>query len=123
MSFSVLFPQLKEVMKNIRQYMDVERKQGQLESLFLYHVIQLSAAFLLFLPFTDSVLGPIEADPEYQVIVDSNNLIVEVDNEISESRLIIIQFSDVRGVPMTLQMSSTSLLGIFTLNGFPSWSL
>ena len=30
------------------------------------------------------MLGPIEADPEYQVIVDSNNLIVEIDNEISK---------------------------------------
>ena len=30
------------------------------------------------------VSGPAEADPEYQVIVDANNIIVEVDNEISE---------------------------------------
>ena len=28
--------------------------------------------------------GPVEADPEYQVIVDANNLVVETDNEISE---------------------------------------
>lgn len=31
----------------------------------------------------DQVLGPIEADPEYQLIVDSNNMLVEVDNEIN----------------------------------------
>lgn len=30
------------------------------------------------------MVGPVEADPEYQLIVDSNNLIVEIDNEISE---------------------------------------
>ena len=31
-----------------------------------------------------AVNGPAEADPEYQVIVDANNIIVEIDNEISE---------------------------------------
>lgn len=31
-----------------------------------------------------ALVGPVEADPEYQLIVDSNNLIVEIDNEISE---------------------------------------
>lgn len=30
-----------------------------------------------------SVAGPVEADPEYQLIVDSNNILVEIDNEIS----------------------------------------
>lgn len=30
------------------------------------------------------VLGPVEADPEYQLIVDSNNMVVELDNEISK---------------------------------------
>ena len=34
-----------------------------------------------------TVLGPIEADPEYQLIVDSNNMLVEVDNEISACRI------------------------------------
>ena len=31
-----------------------------------------------------SVIGPVEADPEYQLIVDSNNILVEMDNEISK---------------------------------------
>lgn len=31
-----------------------------------------------------SVVGPVEADPEYQLIVDSNNILVEIDNEISK---------------------------------------
>lgn len=30
------------------------------------------------------MVGPVEADPEYQLIVDSNNLTVEIDNEISK---------------------------------------
>ena len=30
------------------------------------------------------VIGPVEADPEYEVIVDSNNMVVEIDNEISK---------------------------------------
>ena len=34
--------------------------------------------------FPSSVLGPVEADPEYQLIVESNNMIVEIDNEISK---------------------------------------
>lgn len=28
------------------------------------------------------IVGPVEADPEYNCIVESNNLIVEIDNEI-----------------------------------------
>ena len=30
------------------------------------------------------VLGLVEADPEYQLIVESNNMLVELDTEISE---------------------------------------
>ena len=30
------------------------------------------------------MLGPVEADPEYKLIVDSNNMTVEIDNEISK---------------------------------------
>ena len=30
-----------------------------------------------------TVLGPVEADPEYQLIVESNNMLVELDTEIS----------------------------------------
>jgi U4/U6 small nuclear ribonucleoprotein PRP31 len=30
------------------------------------------------------VAGPVEADPEYQLIVEANNLTVEIDNEISK---------------------------------------
>ena len=36
------------------------------------------------IPLCVALVGPVEADPEYQLIVDSNNLIVEVDNEICE---------------------------------------
>lgn len=34
--------------------------------------------------FPPPVKGPVEADPEYKLIVDANNLVVEVDNESSE---------------------------------------
>ena len=30
------------------------------------------------------VAGPVEADPEYQLIVEANNITVEIDNEISK---------------------------------------
>lgn len=33
-------------------------------------------------PHREKIVGPVEADPEYNCIVDSNNLIVEIDNEI-----------------------------------------
>lgn len=36
----------------------------------------------LFPTFT--VMGPVEAAPEYRVIVDANNLTVEIENELSE---------------------------------------
>lgn len=32
-----------------------------------------------------SVSGPVEADPEYKLIVAANNLTVEIENELSES--------------------------------------
>lgn len=31
----------------------------------------------------DQVLGPVEVDPEYQLIVEANNLVAEIDNEIN----------------------------------------
>nr|CAH8819649.1 unnamed protein product [Trichobilharzia regenti] len=31
---------------------------------------------------SDRIHGPVEADPEYQCIVEANNLMVEIDNEI-----------------------------------------
>ncbi|KAL3225168.1 hypothetical protein MRX96_049329 [Rhipicephalus microplus] len=31
----------------------------------------------------EEVTGPVEADPEYQLIVEANNLAVEIDNEIN----------------------------------------
>ncbi|KAL8587798.1 U4/U6 small nuclear ribonucleoprotein Prp31 [Nucella lapillus] len=34
-------------------------------------------------PRRDEVAGPVEADPEYKLIVNSNNMTVEIDNEIS----------------------------------------
>lgn len=33
---------------------------------------------------TCTVMGPVEAAPEYRVIVDANNLTVEIENELSE---------------------------------------
>ena len=34
-------------------------------------------------PKRNAVAGPVEADPEYKVIVDANNMTVEIDNEIN----------------------------------------
>jgi hypothetical protein len=34
-----------------------------------------------------TVSGPVEADPEYQVIVAANNIVAEVDNELSQFQL------------------------------------
>lgn len=31
---------------------------------------------------SEEVLGPVESDPEYLLIVEANNLIVEIDDEI-----------------------------------------
>lgn len=39
-----------------------------------------------------SVSGPVEYDPEYQLIVQANNLTVEIDNEISMSELYMYYF-------------------------------
>ena len=37
-----------------------------------------------FLYLNITVAGPVELDPEYQLIVEANNLTVEIDNEISK---------------------------------------
>ncbi len=38
----------------------------------------------MYYGFHFTVVGPVEADPEYQLIVDSNNMAVEIDNETSK---------------------------------------
>lgn len=40
--------------------------------------------FSVLLTCVLSVSGPVEADPEYRLIVAANNLTVEIDNELSE---------------------------------------
>lgn len=42
-----------------------------------FHGMSLFCAILL-------VSGPVEADPEYRLIVAANNLTVEIDNELSK---------------------------------------
>ena len=37
--------------------------------------------------FLSLVVGPVEANPEYQLIVESNNLLVEIENEICKTIL------------------------------------
>lgn len=37
-----------------------------------------------FMAIHFAVVGPVEADPEYQLIVDSNNMAVQIDNETSK---------------------------------------
>ena len=47
------------------------KTRARIESLTINHVCY---CFL--------VSGPVEYDPEYQLIVESNNMVVEIDNEI-----------------------------------------
>ena len=37
--------------------------------------------------------GPVEADPEYLLIIEANNITVEIDNEISKYNLIMFYLS------------------------------
>jgi len=50
----------------------------------VYCVCTISAEMLVFTFVLYSVCGPLEADPEYQLIVEANNVTVEIDNEISK---------------------------------------
>ena len=43
-------------------------------------------ALIIVVCMVFTVVGPVEADPEYQLIVDSNNMIVELDHEISKRK-------------------------------------
>lgn len=47
---------------------------------------------LSFFFFSSSVSGPVEADPEYRLIVAANNLTVEIDNELSELLLFLFKY-------------------------------
>jgi len=39
---------------------------------------------------SEEVLGPVESDPEYLLIVEANNLIVEIDDEICKNFIRLI---------------------------------
>ena len=74
------------------------------------------------------ISGPTEADPEYKVIVNANNIIVEIDNEISKNfTLTKISFCKrtiaIICVYIFLQISFTNTFGIFTTNAFRNWNL
>ncbi len=45
--------------------------------MFIFPFLRLDTIFLF------AVVGPVEADPEYQLIVDSNDMAVQIDNETS----------------------------------------
>lgn len=75
-------------MDKISDYVGKQRKNsdGEWELYMTYSVINLifkrgnvteQFCFLL-------VCGPVEADPEYRLIVAANNLTVEIDNELSK---------------------------------------
>ena len=55
---------------------------AQLASSERLEKMMVSIDFYLENPRIEEVVGPVEADPEYQLIVDSNNILVEIDNEI-----------------------------------------
>ena len=55
---------------------------AQLASSERLEKMMVSIDFYLENPRMEEVVGPVEADPEYQLIVDSNNILVEIDNEI-----------------------------------------
>ena len=57
------------------------------------------------------MIGPVEADPEYQLIVDSNNMVVEIDNEISEY-FKLTRVSRVCWMSLHNQGGTTSLLPV-----------
>lgn len=52
--------ELKKIMFEIEKYSKVSRKSAD-------------------------IIGPVEADPEYQLIVEANNMAVDIDNEIGNS--------------------------------------
>lgn len=35
------------------------------------------------------IVGPVESDPEYQLIVEANNMAVDIDNEIGDNTVCI----------------------------------
>lgn len=95
-----------------------------------------SDVMMLFCLFV-LVSGPVEADPEYRLIVAANNLTVEIDNELSELAVLWFYNNKCKGFNVVIlcltefpfvflpgfQISFTSLLGINTPRGSQSSSL
>ena len=81
--------------------------------------------------------GPVETDPEYQLIVEANNLTVEIDNEISKCVIIRIPVVHQRcGVgllftaskffpqnPANARIILTALVGFSTLIYFSAFNI
>lgn len=71
---------------------------------------------------SNEMIGNVESDPEYQLIVEANSVAVEIDNEICKLYLILslrVRFS----VISHFQQSFTSSPRTNTRNAFPNWTL
>ena len=73
--------QLNEMITKVEYYLGTVRSA---ESRYTFVVIKF---------YFITVYGPVEYDPEYQLIVESNNMIVEIDNEICERICDVLTFT------------------------------
>ena len=81
--------QLRDILDQIEYFSNhVGKREGELLYYEYFFVISYSFTWFLLLlqlcVFMLSVSGPVEADPEYQCIIEANNITVEMDNEISK---------------------------------------
>ena len=59
---------------------------------YMYTLYITILVFSLLSVFLSLVVGPVEANPEYQLIVESNNLLVEIENEICKTISLRLQY-------------------------------
>lgn len=74
---------VEDVSMEVDTKLDSVRKIAKLRDSEQLAIIMKKIEDIIQNPRKDEIVGPAEADPEYQLIVNANNLAVEIDNEIS----------------------------------------
>lgn len=70
-------------MEQVEPKLDSVRQMAKLRDSEQLSKVMNQVEQLILKPRLEDVVGPVEADPEYQLIVEANNLAVEIDNEIN----------------------------------------
>lgn len=100
--------QLKRIMNSIEKFEKQPNREGN---------VRFSGRVNGPLMLLAAVFGPVEEDPEYKLIVEANNIIVEIENEIGRG-VCISRRGEVWLTARYLQVSYTSMCVTITRSAF-----